>query len=378
MAEREPIQEVNVKLGDDMSKMFYEASILTYDNRPGYVFEGHGSFSGFKAIRGAVFTKHIERLLFGQGFDGIGTKVEIAERLNEHFGSAFNLLAMAADDVPVRGGEAISVGTVLDVSQFDEKSEAIKNGMRQLALGMVAAAKEARVVVINGEIAELGYRINGYGDFNYNWAAGVWWAAHEERILTGHQIKPGDSLIGLVEPGFRSNGITDVRMAMLEHYGDNWHRQVERSLGDVSLGKIVNRPSIIYSGFVTKLTGGFDIDKEPKAKITGVAHITGGGQPSKLGRMLEPSGLGATVDMPIDPPEAMLYVQRLRGFSDKVAYSKWHMGPGMIIATPEPEKVIHEGQVEGFDLKEIGEVTDEPGIRIKNRGAQQDQEWLVF
>src|SRR3989344_4693909 len=303
--------EVNIELGDDMSKMFYEASRLTYNNRPGYVFEGHGTFRGFRAIRGAVFAKHIQKLLFNQGFDGIGTKIEISERLNEHFGSAFDLFAMAADDVPVRGAEAISIGTILDVKQLDEDNEIINNGMRQLALGMVAAAQAAKVVVTNGEIAELGYRVNGYGDFNYNWAAGVWWAAHEERILTGHQIKLGDSLIGLVEPGFRSNGHTDVRIAMLEHYGENWHNQIEKELGNIPLGKIMQRPSIIYSRFVTELTGGFDIDKEPKAKVTGVAHITGGGQPSKLGSMLEPSGLGVTIDQPIEPPEAMLHVQRL-------------------------------------------------------------------
>lgn len=60
--------------------------------------------------------------------------------------------------------------------------------------------------------------------------------------------------------------------------------------------------------------------------MSGVAHITGGGQPSKLGRMLEPSELGVTINTPIEPPRIMTEVQKLRGFSDETAYGKWHWG----------------------------------------------------
>lgn len=197
-------------------------------------------------------------------------------------------------------------------------------------------------------------------------------------MLTGDQILPGDSLVGLAEYGFRSNGITDVRKAMIEHYGDDWHNKVVRELGDVSLGRLVQRPSIIYSGFMSELTGGHDIKKEPLAQVTGVAHITGGGQPSKLGRMLEPSGLGAEIADPIVPPEIMLKMQELRGFDDKTAYGKWHMGPGMIIATPEPEKVLKVAETRGVIAKEIGQITKKPDIRIRNRGVRQDSSWLYF
>lgn len=52
----------------------------------------------------------------------------------------------------------------------------------------------------------------------------------------------------------------------------------------------MQKPSIAYLGFMGELTGNYDIEKAPKAKVTGVVHITGGGQPSKIGRMLKPSG----------------------------------------------------------------------------------------
>lgn len=376
MAERGPIQDVNIELGDDVSRMLYEASKLTHDNRPGLLVEFHESFSGFRAIPGTML-KDVGNLYLNLAFDGVGTKVEIAERLDDHSVVAHDLFAMVCDDAVVRGAEPIAIGSILDVRQLDDTEHTI-DAVRQLGKGYVEAAKAAGVVVVNGEVAELGDRVGGYGDFNYNWGAAVLWLAHKERILTGHQVQPGDSLIGLAEQGFRSNGITDVRKAMLVHYGPQWQHKVVQHLGERSLGKLVQKPSIIYSRFVSELTGGYDIEKEPKAKVTGVAHITGGGQPSKLGRMLEPSGLGVTIDKPINPPKIMLEVQRLSGFSDEKAYGKWHMGPGMVIASPEPEKVLAEAEAQGILAQEIGQVTDEHGIRIRNRGAIQNEEWLNF
>lgn len=377
MAEqRGPIQDVNIELGDDVSRMLYEASKLTHDNRPGLLVEFHESFSGFRAIPGTML-KDVGNLYMNLAFDGVGTKVEIAERLDDHSVVAHDLFAMVCDDAVVRGAEPVAIGSILDVRQLDDTSHT-REAVKQLAQGYVEAAKAAGVVVVNGEVAELGDRIGGYGEFNYNWGASVLWLAHKERILTGHQIQPGDSLIGLAEHGFRSNGITDVRKAMLEHYGPTWQDEIVEALGELTLGRLVQKPSIIYSRFVSELTGGYDIEKEAKAKISGVAHITGGGQPSKLGRMLEPSGLGVTIDDPITPPQIMLEVQRLREFTDEKAYGKWHMGPGMVIATPEPEKVLSEAESNGITAKRIGTVTDEPGIRLRNKGAHQQDEWLSF
>src|ERR1035437_8016618 len=376
MSERRPIQDVNIELGDDVSRMLYEASKLTHENRPGLLVEFHESFSGFRAIPGTML-KDIGNLYLNLAFDGAGTKVEIAERMDDHSVVAHDLFAMVCDDAIVRGAEPVAIGSILDVRQLND-TEHTRNAVRQLGQGYVDAAKAAGVVVVNGEVAELGDRVGGYGDFNYNWGATVLWLAHKERILTGHKVQPGDVLVGLAEHGFRSNGITDVRKAMLEQYGPEWQNTVVEELGDLSLGRLVQKPSIIYSRFVSVLTGGYDIDKEPKARVTGVAHITGGGQPSKLGRMLQPSGLGVTIHTPIDPPQVMLEVQRLRGFSDEKAYGKWHMGPGMVIATPRSEEHTSELQSQGIVAKEIGQVTDEPGIRIRNRGANQHEEWVNF
>jgi len=194
MAEqRGPIQDVNIELGDDVSRMLYEASKLTHDNRPGLLVEFHESFSGLRAIPASVL-KDIGNVYMNLAFDGVGTKVEVSERLDDHSVVAHDLFAMVCDDAVVRGAEPVAIGSILDVRQLND-TEHTRSAVRQLGQGYVKAAKAAKVVVVNGEVAELGDRVGGYGDFNYNWGAAVLWFAHRERLLTGHQIPANRGLL---------------------------------------------------------------------------------------------------------------------------------------------------------------------------------------
>ena len=238
--------------------------------------------------------------------------------------------------------------------------------IRQLAEGYIGAAKAANVAIVNGEVAELGSRVGGFGSFNYNWGAAVVWFAKKDRMFTGKEIKEGDYLVGLREEGFRSNGLSLVRKIMKNNHGDNWH-QVPWKKGNVSLADLALTPSRIYTGAVVDMFGGYD--GEPKTEVHGVAHITGGGVPGKLGRILKPSGLGAVIDTPFEPSEFVEYTQALGGVPDVEAYKTWNMGQGMIIVTPKPEGVTRVAADYGIQAQNIGRVTREQGIRIKNRGA---------
>jgi phosphoribosylformylglycinamidine cyclo-ligase len=374
MSEQAPIQDVNIDLGDDVSSLLYEASKITRANRPGLVSTEVDSFSGFRALDGD-YLGDMRGHWLQIGLDGVGTKVEIAERVGDHSTIAYDLFAMICDDAAVRGAEPLAVGSILDVRQLND-NEATQRSMAQLALGYTGAAEQAGVVVVNGELAELGGRVDGYFDvtdeesrFNYNWGGVVMWDALKKRALDGSVIEPGDALVGFAEKGFRSNGITDVRKAMLKEYGPLWHKEHVAKLGELSLGELVLQPSTIYCRIINELTGGRDPEKEPQAEIHGIAHITGGGQPSKLRRMLEATGLGAFIYSPIDPPDIMLHAQEIRGMSDRTAYGKWHMGPGMIVATPDVDNVIQAAEKMNVTAKIIGAVTKDSRIRIRNRGA---------
>lgn len=365
---------VNIELGDKLSEALYDAAKQTWDNRAdtfGKLEEAYESFSGFRAMPANLLGDTTD-LYLGMGDDGVGTKVEVAERTGDHSTVAFDLLAMVCDDAVVRGAEPIAVTTTLDVRKLEDNFE-VRRALGGLAAGYVRAAKAAGVVVVNGEVAELGDRIGGYragqeGSFNYNWAATALWAVHKDRILDGSRILPGDALVALKEDGFRSNGISLVRKILEKEYGSEWHKQEIYGFGN--LGEEVQKPSTIYSRAVVDMFGGYDLNREPKASIDGVAHITGGGLPGKLGRMLFQFGLGARIDAPFYPSEGTMLTQVLGKIDDRTAYSTWNMGHGMVIATKNPGDVGLVAQEHGIDSRVIGHVTDRPEVEINSNGRE--------
>ncbi len=357
---------VNIDLGDDVSKILYNAAKQTWDNRKGRLGEVIVPFDDFTGVRAIDVSNLPSGTLMNIGFDGVGTKMELAERVRNHRTIAYDLFAMVTDDAVVRGAEPVLIGSILDVNSLGTSEKPFIEEVRQLAEGYIGAAKAANVAIVNGEVAELGSRVGGFGTFNYNWGAAVVWFAKKDRMFTGREIKEGDYLVGLREEGFRSNGLSLVRKIMKNNHGDNWH-QVPWKKGNASLADLALTPSRIYTGAVVDMFGGYD--RQPRTEVHGVAHITGGGVPGKLGRVLNPSGFGAFIDTPFEPSEFVEYTQALGGVPDVEAYKTWNMRQGMIVITPKPEEVIGVASAYGIQAQKIGTITREKGIRIKNRGA---------
>src|SRR3989344_5107304 len=338
---------VNIELGDDVSKILYNAAKQTWDNRKGKLGELIVPFDDFSGVRAVDVSELPKGTLMNIGFDGVGTKMELAERINDLRTIAYDLFAMVCADAVVRGAEPVLMGSILDVNSLGRENKTNIEQVKQLAEGYIHAAKAANVAIVNGEVAELGNRIGGYGDFNYNWGAAVVWFANRDRMFTGKEIKKGDSLVGLRETGFRSNGLSLVRKVMQKNYGENWHMLDRQGKHDLerTMAREILTPSKIYTGAVVDMFGGYE--GEPKAKIHGIAHITGGGVPGKLGRVLKPSSLGAYIDEPFKPSTIMLYIQGLGNVSDEEGYRTWNMGQGMIIVTPKPEEVMKVDGLKG-------------------------------
>ena len=364
---------VDIRLGDQVSQILYEAARQTWANRSGRLGEVITPFDDFTGIRMIDVGKLPAGTFLAMGFDGVGTKVEIAERLARHDTIAYDLFAMVCDDAVIRGGEPVLIGTILDVNTLGKENDSFLEFIRKMAKGYCDAAREARVAVINGELAELGVRVSGFGPFNYNWGAGIVWFARKERMFTGFEIEAGDTLVALQEKGFRSNGLSLVRRILSRKLGEDWHMQTWQG---ENIGDFVLTPSRIYTRPVIDMTGG--VEAEPRATIHGLAHITGGGLPGKVGRILKPKKLGAVIEEPFTPEDIVLYCQELGNVSDEEAYRTWNMGQGMVVVTPEPEAVIAIAKEHNIQAKTIGKVTGEPGISIVSQGLFQKNQLLRF
>lgn len=363
---------VDIDLGDECSQIMYQACKQTWNNRRnkrGEIKTPVDDFSGLRFLE--LPTK--KSLATGINFDGVGTKIEAAERLSDYTGDyschqniAFDLLAMVCDDAAVRGAEPVALGSILDVNQLNK--ELIQN----LAEGMVKAAEKAGVAVVNGEIAELGDRIGGFGEYRYNWGASVLWMAERDKLLSGKEVKPGDKLVAFKEEGIRSNGLSLARKILEKTFGEDWHRKKQ---GGTNLAQLVLQPSTIYTKTVLKLLGYYN---EPETDVKAIAHITGGGIPGKLSRALKPSGLGAEIDKPLKPGRILIYCQDWGKVDDKEAYKTWNMGQGMIMITDQPDEVISVAQEDSIQARIIGEVKEEPGITIWSEGYLSKGKKLEF
>lgn len=312
---------VDIRLGDQASQLLFSAAQKTWENRKGKFGEIKALDTHFRTSRFFEATDPSGKTCLGCNFDGIGTKIELAERLRSFDNVAFDLLAMVCDDAAVQGAEPVHVGSVLDVGKIDLEI------IEQLAVGLVAAAADAGVAVVNGELAELPGRISGYGVSPLNWSGACFWAANLDKIRSWERAIPGDVVIGVAERGFRSNGFTLLRTIFRNDGGPNWGAGSDRPLLD--LIRFAAQPSIIYSRYIQSLTGG--LTGIWTDGLRGFVHVTGGGL---LGRILfycKTNKVRLRVGDNARPPLPMCHICELGNVDMEEAYRTWNMGLGLIV-----------------------------------------------
>jgi len=348
---------VDLDLSERCSHILYEAAQKTFESRKGRFGEPCGEYAGFS---GPIYITELKDAYLLKNSDGVGTKVEVAEKLGKHDTIAFDLLAMVCDDAAAMGAEPFAVTNTLNVRELDE------GVIEQLARGLVEAARCARVAVVGGELAVLGERIRGI----YIWDADCLAVLERSKAFRREEIRPGDRIIGLRERGFRSNGFTLIRRILEEHYGPDWvHKPYD---SEKTWGEVVLTPSLLYTPILVEAVGPYG--EPPRAEIKGAAHITGGGIPGNLPRCL-PQGLGAHITA--EPPEPMLRLQELGSVGDREAYRVWNMGFGMLLITDD-DMILKIAREHNVEAQEVGEVIDEPRIVIESRGASQEEKELIY
>lgn len=378
---------VDLDISNIASQIAASESQLTWRNRADQFGEPIAFSSSFISTKRLITDELHARpdVSIIHGVDGVGTKPEFSERMRLFNKLGYDLMAMAIDDGPVEGGEAVLVNNCLAVSSLTEDTLPF---IEQLFQGLRRAADKGGVVVFTGEIAVHGDRLNGPTDFTVDWMADATGLVSEERVITGEKVSEGDILLGFAEPeGFRCNGISLVRKTFKQVYGGEWHNE---PFWGTTLGKLAMSPSTIYSGVMREITGGYKIEKEPIADVHGVAHISGGSIPEKVGRMLKASGLGAVIDTPFDLPFIMQHCQEIaevenedhskRPMSDKEMITTWHGGQGYVLAVHEDDvgAVRNKSRKMGVECKPIGKVVKERGISITSKGVRTPGKVMSF
>jgi phosphoribosylformylglycinamidine cyclo-ligase len=347
---------IDIDLGNHCSKIAYSWAKKTFKNRQnGFgnpLISVDGAFSNLVNYRGVKV---------GITSDGIGTKIELAERTGIYDTLGFDLVAMVADDLAGNGIEVVNISNILDVDFLDSDI------VDQLMKGLYNAANYAKIVITGGEIAELGERISGYGEkMHFNWCATAVGILPENReFIDGHKIKQGDIIVSLKSRGFRSNGFSLARKIMVDNFGAEWHSKLYGK--GKTWGEVLLTPSLIYSPLVSGILNNYN--------IKGIAHITGGGIIDNLSRILRVNRLGALLDNLFEPLEFMREIQKIGEVSEKVAYRIWNMGNGMLMVVEEneSENILKLAQNQGYEAQIAGKVISEPRIILDLKSFKKNQ-----
>jgi phosphoribosylformylglycinamidine cyclo-ligase len=211
---------------------------------------------------------------------------------------------------------------------------------KEIIDGIVEGCKQAECYLVGGETAEMpGF----YQPGEYDLAGFCVGVVEKDEMLTGEKIQPGDILIGLPSSGVHSNGYSLVRKIV--EYKKLSYKQYIEELGGV-LGEILLTPTRIYVKDIFNL-------KENGVELKGIAHITGGGIPGNLVRIL-PENVTAVVEKEKLPKLPIFgWIQKEGNVPEEEMFRTFNMGVGMILVTDEDNasKVFElnkEAKVIGF------------------------------
>jgi phosphoribosylformylglycinamidine cyclo-ligase len=279
--------------------------------------------------------------------DGVGTKLQVAAAAGVHDGVGYDLVAHCVNDILVQGATPLFFLDYIALGRMDPlRVEAIVSGFAR-------ACAEFGCPLIGGETAEMPgtYRPDDYD------LAGFIVGVVERRRALPQGVAEGDVLVGLPSAGLHTNGYSLARKALLEGLGLRVADRVPE-LGS-TLGEALLAPHRCYLAALAPLL--------ERGKLRALAHITGGGFPGNLPRVLPP-GLGALLRRGSwEVPRLFRLIQRGGGVAEDEMYRTFNMGVGMVavVAPGELHDVEHSLERRGEASYVIGSVVRGAGVRFE-------------
>lgn len=291
--------------------------------------------------------------------DSVGTKVLIASLAADHSGIGRDLVNHSVNDILACGARPLFFLDYYATPDLDAAAT------RQIIDGMVDACREAGCALIGGETAQLP---GIYRERTYDLAGFIVGIVPESQIIDGASVREGDLLIGLPSSGLHTNGYSLARKVFGLSLDDDL-RTVQTRLEEVlpisgvTIAQALLEPHRSYLELVQPL-----LDSN---LLTGMAHVTGGGLPGNVERVI-PTGLQADIDVSRwSPPEIFTVIESRGGIAQSEMYRVFNMGIGFVLIT-RPEHAPDVSRMAGGTT--IGRVTQgHNGERVVLSGIHNDR-----
>ena len=277
-----------------------------------YTAGARGGFGGF----GGMFQMPAEatRALLVSSADGVGTKIKVAIEAERHDTVGHDLVNHCVNDILVQGAVPLFF---LDYVAFGSLVPAT---VEAIVAGVAAGCRENGCALMGGETAEMP---GLYTPPDYDLAGFIVGCVEEDRVLGPALVREGDHLVGLASSGLHTNGFSLARRIVQERLGIGWNDMfpgTSASAADVMLS--------IHRSYLNVL-------RPVLTNVHAMAHITGGGIPGNLNRVLPPS-LDARVDAAAwEAPHVFRVLEEAGHVTRDEMYRVFNMGVGMIVIADE-------------------------------------------
>ncbi|MBV1852062.1 phosphoribosylformylglycinamidine cyclo-ligase [Catellatospora tritici] len=330
---------VSIDAGDRAVELLKDKVQRTH--RP-EVLGGLGGFSGLFKLD----TSKYRNPVLASSTDGVGTKLAIAQQMNIHDTVGIDLVAMVVDDLVACGAEPLFL---LD---YIACGEVVPDRIAEIGAGIADGCRYAGCALLGGETAEHpGLMRPDEYDLSAN-GVGV---VEEDQILGPDRVQLGDVVIAMRSSGLHSNGYSLVRHVLLGQARLKLDSVIE-DLGDQrTLGEELLTPTKIYAKDCLSLIAECD--------VRAFAHVTGGGIPGNLNRVL-PKNMDATVDRSSWAPQPIFdLIQRKGRIDGHDMESTFNMGVGMftVVSPEDADRAMALLTGRGVECWQVGEVIEGSG-----------------
>lgn len=272
-----------------------------------------GGIGGFGALFQLPWSDYKEPVLVS-GTDGVGTKLKLAQMLNNHSTIGIDLVAMCVNDIITCGAKPLFFLDYFATGKLNvDQAEIVIKGIAEGCL-------QAGCALTGGETAEMP---GMYHNDDYDLAGFTVGIVEKSKIITGQDIKAGDQLIGIASSGIHSNGYSLVRKLIDDNQVD-----LHEILDGKTIAERLLAPTVIYVKLIKKLLAEY--------QIKGIAHITGGGLTDNIPRVL-PDNVQANIDYTSWPqPTIFQWLKQLSKVDDAEMHRTFNCGIGMVlVVAPE-------------------------------------------
>jgi phosphoribosylformylglycinamidine cyclo-ligase len=309
-----------------------------------------GDVGGFGGLFAVDWKRYRDPLLVSST-DGVGTKSVVARLAKRRDTIGIDCVAMSVDDIASQGGEPLFFLDYISVGAL------VPEEIDDIVSGVAEGCRQARCALLGGEMSEHP-GVMEPGEFDLvGFAVGV---VERSKVLP-KGVRAGDRIIGIASPGLRCNGYSLARVALLERgardlAGSAWPGAHH------SLAAELLRPSAIYAPAMLKLAG--------EVPVHAFAHVTGGGIPGNLVRVL-PDRYDAIVKRgDWEEPRIFAEIQRAGDVPPAEMEHVFNLGIGMLAVVPA-DAALHALDVvraEKHDAWLVGEIVDGHGrVRMEAR-----------